>query len=95
MNCKRCGACCRKSIIEIHHLDVVREPRLLEVATLMNGGDEFESDWEKEYFLPTPCNFLVDGACSIYATRPNVCVMFGPDGETKEQCEMFRRAASE
>ncbi len=25
--CKDCGLCCRKLIIEIDHVDVVREPR--------------------------------------------------------------------
>ncbi len=92
MSCKRCGACCRRSIIEIHHLDIVREPRLLEVAELLdgNGRIQYASDWEKEYSLPMPCAFLVDNKCSIYPTRPNVCVTFDPDGDEKDKCEMYR-----
>ncbi len=90
MSCKRCGACCRNSIIEIHHLDVVREPRLLEIATLMDADIPFESEWEKEYSLPSPCVFLVDNKCTIYPTRPNVCVAFDPDGNEKDKCELHR-----
>lgn len=83
--CQKCGACCRRLIIEITHLDVVREPRLLEVATLMDADLGHESDWDKEYHLPVPCGFLVDNQCSIYPTRPNVCVAFDPDGDEREQ----------
>jgi len=51
-----------------------------------DGQFTFESDWEKEYFLPTPCAFLVDNKCSIYPTRPNVCVAFDPDGDEHKKC---------
>jgi Fe-S-cluster containining protein len=81
--CLDCGLCCKKLIVEIEHLDVVREPRLLNKATLMdgNGSITFNSDWEKSYLLACgePCPFL-DGItrfrCGIYPTRPNTCVGF-------------------
>jgi len=81
-------------IVEIEHLDIVREPRLLEAAKLLdgNGKIEFESEWEKQYLLACgnsrPCPFLKDNKCQIYPTRPNVCVLFEPDGE---QCKQFRK----
>jgi Fe-S-cluster containining protein len=84
--CRRCGACCRSLIIEIDHIDVVREPRLLEHATLMDGGFQFENDWQKQYLLAAghsmPCPMLgADGLCTIYPTRPNCCVAFEAGGE--------------
>lgn len=89
--CKRCGSCCRNLIIEISQLDVVREPRLLKVAKLMNVDLEYESDWDKEYLLACgktmPCPFLKNNLCEIYPTRPNVCVAMEPGGE---QCKMVR-----
>jgi Fe-S-cluster containining protein len=96
--CDRCGLCCRKLIIEIDHLDVVREPRLLPPATLLldgNGAITFDSDWEKQYSLACgearkcPCHSM-DGAvstCAIYPTRPNVCVAFEAGSE---QCQELR-----
>lgn len=95
--CVKCGACCRNSILEIEHLDVVREPKLLEHTILLNKGFvEWESDWEKQYALPSPCPFLIDNQCSIYPTRPNLCVGFDPDCDhedygSKDQHELYRK----
>jgi len=93
IQCKKCGKCCHTFIIEIGQLDVVREPRLLEHAKLLdgNGKIEHESDYEKEYLLAAgetmPCPFLVDNKCSIYPTRPNCCVAFEAGGQ---QCAEAR-----
>lgn len=73
----------------------MRQPRLAEHATLMQGQDD-EPDAYKEYLLPSPCPFLIDNQCSIYATRPTMCVAFG-NGESavgdsdKERCEELRK----
>lgn len=80
LECDHCGACCTTLIIEIGHLDVVREPRLLESATPCRQ-DPGESEWDREYVLATGapgdgCAFHKDGRCSVYPTRPNVCVRF-------------------
>jgi Fe-S-cluster containining protein len=82
MDCKQCGGCCRKMIIEIEHLDIVREPRLQKCADV----------FADHYILPSPCPFLTwtlggKKRCSIYPTRPNVCVAFEAGGE---QCLEFR-----
>ena len=93
MECKQCGNCCRGLIIEIEHLDVVREPKLLYVATLLDGHGKikFEDDMEKQYLLACgeskPCPFLVNNQCSIYPTRPKVCVAMEAGAE---QFEMVR-----
>lgn len=92
-NCEKCGCCCRRLIIEISHLDILREPKLLEATELLDGHGkiEYESDWEKEYLLACgetrPCPFLKDNKCEIYPTRPNVCVALEPGNE---QCQTAR-----
>ncbi len=91
--CRQCGACCRRLIIEIEHLDVVREPRLLKAAHLLDGHGKmtFENDFQKQYLLACgerkPCPFLKDNKCEIYPTRPNVCVAMEVGGE---QCKDSR-----
>lgn len=93
--CDECGACCSGAlIVEIQQLDVVREPKLLDRAKLMdgNGKIEYESDWEKVYLLAAsnPCPLLgPDCRCTIYPTRPNVCVAMEA-GDS--QCQLARHA---
>ncbi len=97
--CDRCGLCCRHLIVEVDHLDVVREPRLLEFAQAHRtwDGEPYESDWDKTYaFVPrlvdgkiAPCGFLgAENLCAIYPTRPNCCVAFQAGDE---QCQELRR----
>jgi Fe-S-cluster containining protein len=92
--CDKCAACCKALIIEISHLDVVREPKILPVVTLLdgNGKIQYDSDWEKQYSLAcgqaSPCGLLgADNLCTIYLSRPNCCVgMQAGD----DQCQMAR-----
>lgn len=91
--CDHCGACCRTLIVEIQHVDVVREPRLLEVADALRAGADGrvpDDPWEREYLLAVggalPCRFHL-GRCDIYPTRPNCCVAFEA-GSVK--CQMAR-----
>jgi len=91
--CADCGLCCRELIIEIQHLDVVREPRLLEVAPPFQWDGE--DIWERQYRLACgsshPCLLLTaDNRCSIYPTRPNACVGFEVGGE---HCNELREEA--
>ena len=87
--CELCGHCCRDLIIEITEHDVLREPRLLAHAVLLDGDGEggrieyngWDERLDRVYRLPSPCPFLVDNKCGIYPTRPNVCVGFEPGGE--------------
>lgn len=92
--CDRCGLCCKHLIIEIDHLDVVREPRLLPGATLLDGNGRitYDSDWEKEYRIACgakhPCAQLgPDNACAVYPSRPNCCVAFEAGSE---KCQELR-----
>ncbi len=92
MECKQCGQCCCSLIIEIDHLDIVREPKLAEHAVLLdgNGTMKYESDWEKIYNLTfcKPCPMIEDNKCSIYPTRPNCCVGFKVGSE---QCKFSKQ----
>lgn len=95
MKCKKCAGCCSRMIVEITHLDILREPQLAKHVDLLDGHGKiiFEDDMEKEYLLACgqlkPCAFLKDNKCKIYPTRPNVCVAFESGGE---QCKLFQRA---
>lgn len=92
--CKDCGLCCKKMIVEIEHVDVVREPKLLQIDKLLDGNNgrvQYDSDWEKQYSLycgGDGCKLLTeDNRCSIYPTRPNCCVAFEMGGD---QCNELR-----
>ena len=78
--CQKCGHCCKNLIIEIGEHDVLREPKLLEhimkSAVIEPPKEDWEYDLNRQYGLEIPCHFLVDNKCSIYPTRPNVCVGF-------------------
>jgi len=81
MECIRCGRCCREAIIEVCELDLIREPRLKPHI------DPFKHR-SGEYMLKTPCPFLEGDKCSIYPTRPSVCVGFEPGSQPI--CSLYR-----
>jgi len=76
--CLKCGHCCRTMILEPDEIDVEREPRILEYAEKLKQPYFVDSTgrWDNQYLLPSPCPFLLDDKCSIYPTRPNMCVVF-------------------
>jgi len=79
--CQRCGHCCRDLILEATDLDALREPRIAAEGRMMISmeGPEFSICAAEP---PHHCIFLRDAnRCDIYATRPNMCVGFGPDDE--------------
>lgn len=90
--CDRCGACCRGTlIVEAYYLDAVREPRVLGAdVTGRRTTIEELTDEDRCILLAAnhPCRFLsAEGCCTIYPTRPNVCVgMQAGD----EQCQEAR-----
>lgn len=90
--CRRCGACCRRLLIECDWIDALREPRLLEQRepnrlglTLadLEGGEKVIALWNCPLLGP-------DNLCTIYPTRPNECVAFEPGGV---KCERARKEA--
>jgi len=79
MECKQCGQCCRHLIIdEVYDIDIMREPKLRKYV------EECRNE-PGRYFMKTPCPFLIvnvggitHNKCSIYPTRPNICIAFEP-----------------
>jgi Fe-S-cluster containining protein len=100
VKCKKCGACCVYLIIEINCLDVVREEKLMVAKAFshIEGPCGLHMD---DFAHKSPCRLLAcgpnhpcpmleeAGTCSIYPTRPNVCVAFRPGSK---QCRDSRRA---
>jgi Fe-S-cluster containining protein len=85
-------------LVEAYELDVLREPRLIEAGDRHYAGRTIEDvvqelgDEYKCILLAgaRPCAFLgPDNRCSIYPTRPNVCVAMQAGDE---QCQMAREA---
>jgi len=74
--CNGCGRCCRELKIEIVELDLIREPKLKLYAEPLDGKWDENNPFDKAYALPSPCPFQKDNRCTIYPTRPNVCVAF-------------------
>ena len=97
--CDRCGACCQGHlIVEADDLDVLREPRLIDVDPHHAGQsvervvDGIRKEWKAVHLaVGYPCAFLDERQhCSIYPTRPNVCVAMEAGDE---QCQEARQAA--
>ena len=92
--CDGCGACCKGTlIVEANYLDVLREPRLLgaDVTGRRTTIAELAEDDGRCILLAAnkPCQFLSpEGRCTIYPTRPNVCVEMQAGDE---QCQDARR----
>jgi len=95
--CDSCGACCKGHlIVEADDLDVMREPRLIDADRHHKGKtvhqmiEGMQEGMAIILACGQPCSFLgADNRCSIYPTRPNVCVgMEAGD----EQCQEARAA---
>lgn len=88
--CDRCGACCKAFIVEADLVDVLRDPRILEVpGNLVTLAKLIEDDSRCVLVAACkPCHFLDAGnLCTIYPTRPNACVGFFAGSE---QCQEAR-----
>ena len=95
--CDNCGACCRKLIVEADVIDLMREPQLLYADRdfVANYGpedaiDALQDDVGRCLIIACgkQCTFLEDNRCSIYPTRPNVCVALQAGDE---QCQEVRK----
>jgi Fe-S-cluster containining protein len=94
--CTTCGACCHDIQIAAAWLDILREPRIAEHTTLVNDGGRIP-DRDAQWFLvpqtrgtitTRACPFLSDKKCTIYPTRPNVCVNFEPGSADCTACRL-------
>jgi Fe-S-cluster containining protein len=96
--CDKCGACCKGIlIVETDDLDILREPRLIDADPHHRGKSvaQVVSEIRNEMKAVViacghSCSFLAaDNRCTIYPTRPNVCVAFEAGDE---QCQEARAA---
>ncbi|MCP4341352.1 MAG: hypothetical protein GY799_21340 [Desulfobulbaceae bacterium] len=63
--------------MEITELDIMREPKLKEFAIpVIREGADLDNLFDRIYILPNPCPFQHKNRCTIYPTRPNICVAF-------------------
>lgn len=73
MNCKKCGGCCKRAIVEVFWYDLIREPRLKAVVELFKEDDISDFCGLLSCGEAKPCAFHKNNKCEIYPTRPNVC----------------------
>ena len=83
--CDGCGACCVVYSVLVYERDINREPRLRDVigriSLEMVPEDGRKREWISGGEEYGGCPLLTNhGSCSIYATRPDVCVRFRPGG---------------
>ena len=65
IECRRCGTCCRESIIEVTRADLARAPELKAHVHRLRGGYRWSM---------VNCPLLTsDNLCSIYDRRPREC----------------------
>ena len=81
--CRRCGECCRSLLLEADLLDADREPLISQRGAPMKELDgRVESYCLNAEGPDHRCVFLADdNRCTIYPTRPNMCVAFDPGDE--------------
>jgi Fe-S-cluster containining protein len=87
-----CGLCCRQLLVECDVLDVLREPRIDDVAPLKKTDHSLQVIDDCWLLAGAKaCPFLdAHQRCAIYSTRPATCVGF-PAGGTK--CTELRQRA--
>ena len=86
--CDGCGLCCQHLWIEVHAIDLIREPKLWPVVKPMRGDDEpIYAISTPEHPIGCPLHDPVAGRCTIHPTRPNVCVEFRAGGG---KCQSLR-----
>lgn len=85
-----CGLCCQHLLVECDAIDVLREPRIQDVAPLRKTDRSLpviDNCWVLAG--ARACPFLDDEKrCGIYATRPHTCVGFAAGGT---KCTKLRK----
>lgn len=92
--CDNCGLCCTQTFIKVNAVDVLREPKILGCRRI-KVGERVTEQWmlnklEEESVSHGPCTFHDGKGCTIYGTRPNLCVAFQAGSEA---CQSLRAKA--
>lgn len=80
-------------MVECDDIDVLREPRLIEADKHHAGKSVQQVVYEIQELgkvvmiaMCKPCPFLAANCCSIYPTRPGVCVGFSAGSDQCQDC---------
>jgi len=68
-NCNKCGECCRNLAATIEYIKDGNIPMNLPGVDLKRLVEEFPYKTNPE----GACEMLVDGVCSVYSERPDLC----------------------
>ena len=90
--CQKCGWCCRNVNINVSYSDILRwaKDKRLDILSQISYIDNDDPQKRGFYIADTvtapkkPCQFLLDGQCSIYETRPRACAEF-PSAHSKDE----------
>jgi uncharacterized protein len=89
--CDGCDHCCRYIAVQI---DTPRTKKNFEDIRwyVLHRGVSVWVDWDGAWMLQfeTTCNWLVDGRCSHYSLRPDLCREYDP-----AECERYSPTAAE
>lgn len=90
--CDNCGLCCTRTLVKCGPIDLAREPRLQELRRIKLADGTVTNEWllNREDPNECGCRFHTGTQCSIYPTRPNVCVGFQAGNE---DCQGLRKGA--
>ena len=91
--CDNCGLCCTSTLIMATDIDVQREPKLRACKRMVDHDGKPTNNYLMNLPPDDPkggCRFHDGKQCTIYPTRPHVCVGFQAGGE---DCQYLRRSA--
>jgi Fe-S-cluster containining protein len=75
IECRECGNCCKvfRPLLKAEDIDrLARSLGIPRADFIAEYLDEYENGGE-HFFKLTPCPFLKDNVCMVYADRPGVC----------------------
>jgi uncharacterized protein len=78
INCQECGNCCKSLRPYVTESEIIKLAQIenLSKADFVSQFIQKDSYENKYYLKATPCVFLKDKSCTIYADRPNDCKSF-------------------
>lgn len=83
--CDQCGACCRKLIIEIEYVDILREPKLRDLKPFRMPEGGFVDDDDEPITNPDP--FMAGAMLACGTTRP--CPHDARTVDGRSHCEIY------